>query len=535
MIDGWRLANGLDMRKLRVAARRRRGRLRGAAERHDRRRRAVPEVGQRDRAARLVARRALQRRAGERRRRGGRRAGLPEGAIALVAGGGREELAELATQDGVVDLIIPRGGEGLKAALQGGRDGPGDLRRFGQLPRLRRRERRPRGGARDHPQRQAPAPGRLQRRRDAAGPRDVAGAFLPERCGAGRRRRRAARRRAARGRRAGRRGRRRRPTHDWDTEYLALELAVGVVDSAEEAIAHVNAHGSGHSEAIVTARHRSGARVPARRRRRLRVRNASTRFTDGGEFGMGAEIGNSTQKLHARGPIGLRELCTFKYLVEGDGHVRAVTAHSLNSRCASASSAGRSTRRISVISSAPRRRTLQLELDRVMLMPAAIPPHKPVDDEPGADAPPGPMPRWRSPATRDASRCPTWRSRRTGTSYTVDTLQQLHSRAPDSELTSDRRRRHRRGSAQWREPERVLSLARLAVAERPGTSARGRAGAGELPGAERVAFFDMPRIGVSSTMLRSRVRDGQPIRYLTPDAVAGYIDRHQPLPGGAER
>jgi glutamate-5-semialdehyde dehydrogenase len=109
---------------------------------------------------------------------------------------------------------------------------------------------------------------------------------------------------------------------DWDTEYLALELAVGVVDSTAEAIAHVNAHGSGHSEAIVTRD------TDAARAFELGVDaacvyvNASTRFTDGGEFGMGAEIGNSTQKLHARGPIGVRELCTFKYLVEGAGHVR---------------------------------------------------------------------------------------------------------------------------------------------------------------------------------------------------------------------
>ena len=109
---------------------------------------------------------------------------------------------------------------------------------------------------------------------------------------------------------------------DFAEEFLALVLAVKVVDSAEEAIEHVNRYGSGHSEAIVT-RDRDAARAF-----QLRVDaacvyvNASTRFTDGGEFGMGAEIGNSTQKLHARGPIGLRELCTFKYLVEGDGQVR---------------------------------------------------------------------------------------------------------------------------------------------------------------------------------------------------------------------
>jgi glutamate-5-semialdehyde dehydrogenase len=110
---------------------------------------------------------------------------------------------------------------------------------------------------------------------------------------------------------------------DWDTEYLAPILAVAIVDSVEEAIEHIARHGSGHSEAIVTAE------TAAARAFQLGVDaacvyvNASTRFTDGGEFGMGAEIGNSTQKLHVRGPIGLRELCTFKYLIEGDGHVRA--------------------------------------------------------------------------------------------------------------------------------------------------------------------------------------------------------------------
>jgi glutamate-5-semialdehyde dehydrogenase len=115
------------------------------------------------------------------------------------------------------------------------------------------------------------------------------------------------------------------PAHedDWATEYLALVLAVRIVDSLDEAIEHIGTYGSGHSEAIVTSS------VAAARAFQLGVDaacvyvNASTRFTDGGQFGMGAEIGNSTQKLHARGPIGLRELCTFKYLVEGEGQVRS--------------------------------------------------------------------------------------------------------------------------------------------------------------------------------------------------------------------
>ena len=110
---------------------------------------------------------------------------------------------------------------------------------------------------------------------------------------------------------------------DWETEYHALTLAVGVVDSAEEAIEHINRYGSGHSEAIVTRDTESARAFQLGVDAACVYVNASTRFTDGGEFGMGAEIGNSTQKLHARGPIGLRELCSFKYLVEGSGHVRA--------------------------------------------------------------------------------------------------------------------------------------------------------------------------------------------------------------------
>jgi glutamate-5-semialdehyde dehydrogenase len=109
---------------------------------------------------------------------------------------------------------------------------------------------------------------------------------------------------------------------DWATEFLALTLAVGVVDSAEQAIEHINRFGSGHSEAILTRDTESARRFQLVVDAACVYVNASTRFTDGGEFGMGAEIGNSTQKLHARGPIGLRELCTFKYLVQGSGTVR---------------------------------------------------------------------------------------------------------------------------------------------------------------------------------------------------------------------
>ena len=109
---------------------------------------------------------------------------------------------------------------------------------------------------------------------------------------------------------------------DWGTEYLDLKMVVGVVDSLDEAVDHINSHGTGHSEAIVTSSDEASDRFASGVDAAVAYTNASTRFTDGFEFGMGAEIGNSTQKLHARGPIGLRELTTFKYVVRGDGQVR---------------------------------------------------------------------------------------------------------------------------------------------------------------------------------------------------------------------
>jgi glutamate-5-semialdehyde dehydrogenase len=257
-------------------------------------------------------------------------AGLPRGAISLLAGGDRGtageasgQLAELATQTGVVDLIIPRGGEGLKAALKGVAtvpviyaasgnnhvyiDATADLRSALAIVMNAKLQR----------------PGTCNAAEKLLVHADVAAEFLP---GALR-----ALRDAGVTLHGDERARACAPgvemdgaaDTDWDTEYLGLELAVAVVDSTAEAIDHINAHGSGHSEAIVTRD------TDAARAFELGVDaacvyvNASTRFTDGGEFGKGAEIGNSTQKLHARGPIGLPELCTVKYLVEGAGHIRS--------------------------------------------------------------------------------------------------------------------------------------------------------------------------------------------------------------------
>lgn len=109
---------------------------------------------------------------------------------------------------------------------------------------------------------------------------------------------------------------------DWDTEYLDLILAVGVVDSLSGAIEHIGRHGSGHTEAIVTKDLGAARRFAREVDSACVMVNASTRFNDGGELGLGAEIGISTDKFHARGPCGLRELTTTKWVVHGDGQVR---------------------------------------------------------------------------------------------------------------------------------------------------------------------------------------------------------------------
>ncbi|GEN78505.1 glutamate-5-semialdehyde dehydrogenase [Actinotalea fermentans] len=110
---------------------------------------------------------------------------------------------------------------------------------------------------------------------------------------------------------------------DWATEYLSMDLAVRVVDDLEGAIDHIRAWTSGHTEAIVTADLAASERFVAALDSAAIMVNASTRFTDGGQFGLGAEIGISTQKMHARGPMGLAELTTTKWVVNGEGQVRA--------------------------------------------------------------------------------------------------------------------------------------------------------------------------------------------------------------------
>ena len=169
---GYRLENGLDVRRVRVPLGRGGRGLRGAAERDRRLLGAVPEVGQRDRAARLLDRPPTRTPCWPRwSPRPRRRRACPRARSRSSPAATATSCAQLATQDGVVDLIIPRGGRGAEGGAQGARHRAGDLRRGRQLPRVRGRQRRPRRRRGDHGQRQGPAPLGLQRGRDAAGAR----------------------------------------------------------------------------------------------------------------------------------------------------------------------------------------------------------------------------------------------------------------------------------------------------------------------------------------------------------------------------
>jgi len=110
---------------------------------------------------------------------------------------------------------------------------------------------------------------------------------------------------------------------DFGREFLDMIIAVRLVDGVDEAIAHIRRHGSNHTESILTENDATAARFMQRLDSAILMRNASTQFADGGEFGMGAEIGIATGKLHARGPVGAEQLTSFKYLVTGDGTIRS--------------------------------------------------------------------------------------------------------------------------------------------------------------------------------------------------------------------
>ena len=256
-------------------------------------------------------------------REGLKKAGLPEDMVLLIEDTTRQSANELMTADGCVDLLIPRGGKGLISAcvrnatvpcIQTGTgichiyvDSAADqdmalniienakcsrpsvcnaeevlvvaediAEEF--LPKLRKRLVDDRA---EHP---------VELRLDEKAAKIIDGTPAGE--------------------------------NDFDTEFLDYILAVKVVKDVEEAIAHINRHSTGHSEAIITENAEAAEKFTRAIDSSSVYVNASTRFTDGGEFGLGCEMGISTQKLHARGPMGLEELNTYKYIIKGKGHIR---------------------------------------------------------------------------------------------------------------------------------------------------------------------------------------------------------------------
>jgi glutamate-5-semialdehyde dehydrogenase len=246
--------------------------------------------------------------------------GIPDGAVSIVEMTDREGVRHMIEAEGIIDLIIPRGGKGLiRAVVEGAR-----------VPVIKHYE----GNCHVYVDRAAnlddalaiiinakpQRPGVCNAAEKLLVHRDAAEAFLP----------RAAKALAGLGveLRGCPRSRAIVPSmkdateEDWYTEYLDLILAVKIVDSVEDAVAHINTYSSKHTDAIVTSDILAADRFVVGVDSSSVMVNASTRFSDGGEYGLGAEIGISTDKLHARGPMGVRELTTYKWVVYGKGSVR---------------------------------------------------------------------------------------------------------------------------------------------------------------------------------------------------------------------
>ncbi len=253
-------------------------------------------------------------------------AGLPQDALGLVEGATRQSAHELMTAAGLVDLLIPRGGAGLIRACVDNATVPVIETGTGICHIYVDRDADLDMALSIVENAKCSRPSVCNAAEVCLVHREIAGAFLPR----------------LKGRLVEARGRAGLPPVElrldaaaakviagtpagpdaFDTEFLDHILAVKVVDGVEEACGHIAAHSTGHSEAIVTRDEGAAQRFIRAVDSAAVYWNASTRFTDGGEFGLGCEMGISTQRLHARGPMGLAELCSYKYVVRGTGQVR---------------------------------------------------------------------------------------------------------------------------------------------------------------------------------------------------------------------
>jgi glutamate-5-semialdehyde dehydrogenase len=251
---------------------------------------------------------------------GGQKKGLPEHSIQLVETTDRDAVRELVQMEGRVDLAIPRGGEGLIRSVAEQARVPVIKHYKGVCYIYVDEAANPEMALSIVENAKCQRPGVCNAAEHVVVHEKIAPAFLPRLA------------EKLQGRKVELRGddparaivssMKAATEEDWSTEYLDLILGVKVAPTAEAAIAHINRHGSHHSDAIVTENEALGRKFTQEVDSATVYVNASTRFTDGGEFGMGAEIGISTDKLHARGPMGLEELTTYKFVILGKGQIR---------------------------------------------------------------------------------------------------------------------------------------------------------------------------------------------------------------------
>lgn len=246
--------------------------------------------------------------------------GIPEGAIQFVDSVSREDAVALMRMNQFVDVLIPRGGKGLKEAVQANATVPVIMTGMGNCHTYVDESADIEMATRIIINAKTQRPSVCNATETLLVHENIAREFLPKACAE-----LAARNVELRGcekTRAIVDGIKPATEEDWETEYLDLILAIRVVKSLEEAIDHINRYGTMHTEAIVTRDYDSARRFLAAVDAACVFVNASTRFTDGFQFGFGAEMGISTQKLHARGPMGLEELTSTKFIVYGSGQIR---------------------------------------------------------------------------------------------------------------------------------------------------------------------------------------------------------------------
>ena len=251
---------------------------------------------------------------------GGARKGLPDDVIQLITTTDHDAVRELVQLEGMVDLVIPRGGEGLIRAVMAEARVP-VIKHYKGICHVYVDAAADQAMALDIIENaKCSRPGVCNALEKVLVHKSIAAEFLPKLA-----ERLAARRVEIRGDEtvcALIPAARPAAPEDWDAEYLDLVLAVAVVPDLPAAITHINRHSSHHSDAIVSADKTAQETFTQLVDSACVYTNASTRFTDGGEFGMGAEIGISTDKLHARGPMALEELSTYKYIINGQGQIR---------------------------------------------------------------------------------------------------------------------------------------------------------------------------------------------------------------------